>query len=111
MDSYSHCASEETLRFADLVMDIPAYKVRRNGRPVTLTALEFRLLKHFLEHPGRVFTRSQLLGQVWGEDRHVDPRSVDTHIRRLRRALGTPGGGALIRTVRTVGYALDQDAR
>ncbi|HEY0835357.1 MAG TPA: phosphate regulon transcriptional regulator PhoB [Azospirillum sp.] len=99
--------SEETLRFADVELDLAAHRVRRQGREVHLGPTEFRLLRHFLQHPGRVFSREQLLDQVWGHDVYVEPRTVDVHIRRLRKALNGEDGADIIRTVRSAGYALD----
>lgn len=100
-------ASAETLRFADLTMDLGAHRVTRNGRAIHLGPTEYRLLKFFLEHQGRVFSREQLLDAVWGHDVYVEPRTVDVHIRRLRKALNAPGERDLVRTVRSAGYALD----
>lgn len=100
--------SEETLRFDDLTMDLASHRVKRNGREIHLGPTEFRLLRHFLQHPGRVFSREQLLDLVWGHDVYVELRTVDVHIRRLRKALNTDDADAdLIRTVRSAGYALD----
>ncbi len=99
--------TSETLSFADLTMDLAAHRVRRNGRDVHLGPTEFRLLRHLLQHPGRVFSREQLLDAVWGHDVYVEPRTVDVHIRRLRKALNTGPEPDLIRTVRAAGYALD----
>jgi two-component system phosphate regulon response regulator PhoB len=101
-------AGEDVLRYADVAMDLAAHRVSRAGQPVHLGPTEFRLLRHFLQHPGRVFTREQLLDRVWGHDTEVEMRTVDVHIRRLRQALNTGGGGDLLRTVRAVGYALDK---
>ncbi len=98
----------ETLQYEDLVMDLAAHRVRRNGRDVHLGPTEFRLLRHLLEHQGRVFSREQLLDQVWGQDVYVEPRTVDVHIRRLRKALNIDEEPDLIRTVRSAGYALDR---
>src|SRR3546814_9623329 len=67
---------------------------------------EFRLLRHFMEHPGRVFSRGQLLDSVWGQDSDIELRTVDVHIRRLRKAINLPGTTDIIRTVRSAGYAL-----
>ena len=100
-------ADAETLRCGDIVMDIAAHKVRRGGRDVHLGPTEFRLLRHFLEHQGRVFSREQLLDSVWGTDVYVEPRTVDVHIRRLRKALNEATEDDPIRTVRSAGYALD----
>jgi two-component system phosphate regulon response regulator PhoB len=98
----------ETLQYEDLIMDLAAHRVRRNGRDVHLGPTEFRLLRHLLEHQGRVFSREQLLDQVWGQDVYVEPRTVDVHIRRLRKALNIDEEPDLIRTVRSAGYALDR---
>ena len=97
----------EQLRYADLEMDVSAHKVRRGGRPLALGPTEFRLLRHFLEHPGRVFSRERLLSAVWAHDPDIEARTVDVHVRRLRKALAGEGGPDLIRTVRSAGYALD----
>ena len=101
------------LEYAGIVMDTSAHKVVRDGAQVQLGPTEFRLLRHFLEHPGRVFSREQLLDAVWGRDVYVEQRTVDVHIRRLRKAVNaTPGGAELpdvIRTVRSAGYALDAE--
>ncbi|MCC6470006.1 MAG: phosphate regulon transcriptional regulator PhoB [Alphaproteobacteria bacterium] len=101
--------SDATLRHAGLTMDLAAHRVRRNGRDVHLGPTEFRLLRHFLEHPGRVFSREQLLDAVWGRDVEVELRTVDVHIRRLRQALNVNGEGDAIRTVRSAGYALSEE--
>lgn len=100
----------ETLTYEDLSMDLAAHRVRRNGRDVHLGPTEFRLLRHLMEHQGRVFSREQLLDQVWGHDVYVEPRTVDVHIRRLRKALNGNEEPDLIRTVRSAGYALDRSA-
>ena len=99
----------EQLRYGDLEMDIVSHKVRRGGVPVALGPTEFRLLKHFLEHPGRVFSRERLLDSVWGHDSDIEARTVDVHIRRLRKAINADGRGDIIRTVRSAGYALDAE--
>ena len=100
---------DATLRHAGLSMDLAAHRVRRDGRDVHLGPTEFRLLRHFLEHPGRVFSREQLLDAVWGRDVEVELRTVDVHIRRLRQALNNGGEGDAIRTVRSAGYALSEE--
>jgi two-component system phosphate regulon response regulator PhoB len=99
--------TEETLSFHDVTMDLAAHRVRRNGRDVHLGPTEFRLLRHFMQHAGRVFSREQLLDIVWGHDVYVEPRTVDVHIRRLRKALNEDSELDLIRTVRSAGYSLD----
>ncbi|MBX9593197.1 MAG: winged helix-turn-helix domain-containing protein, partial [Roseomonas sp.] len=95
------------LTYADLVMDQDAHRVTRGSRSLHLGPTEYRLLEFFLSHPGRVFTREQLLDAVWGRDIHVEPRTVDVHIRRLRKAVNGEGEADIIRTVRSAGYALD----
>ncbi len=100
----------EQLAYADIEMDIVGHKVRRGGEPVALGPTEFRLLRHFLEHPGRVFSRERLLDGVWGHDSDIELRTVDVHIRRLRKAINEGGRADIIRTVRSAGYALDADA-
>jgi len=102
--------NDETLRFGDVEMDLASHRVRRQGRDVHLGPTEFRLLRHFLQHPGRVFSREQLLDMVWGHDVYVEPRTVDVHIRRLRKALNEETEVDIIRTVRSAGYALDEKA-
>ncbi len=99
----------EQLSYGDIEMDIVSHKVRRGGSPVALGPTEFRLLKHFLEHPGRVFSRERLLDSVWGHDSDIEARTVDVHIRRLRKAINAEGRGDIIRTVRSAGYALDAE--
>jgi two-component system phosphate regulon response regulator PhoB len=88
-------------------MDLAMHRVARGGKWIHLGPTEFRLLRLFMERPSRVFTREQLLDRAWGRDIHVELRTVDVHIRRLRNALGTHGGDDVIRTVRGTGYALD----
>jgi two-component system phosphate regulon response regulator PhoB len=102
-----HNAPDDVLRYADVAMDLTAHRVSRAGKPVHLGPTEFRLLRHFLQHPARVFSREQLLDGVWGHDSEVEMRTVDVHIRRLRKALNATGGADLLRTVRSIGYALD----
>jgi two-component system phosphate regulon response regulator PhoB len=99
----------EQLSFGDIEMDVNAHRVRRGGEPVALGPTEFRLLRHFLEHPGRVFSRERLLDAVWAHDADIDLRTVDVHVRRLRKALNDGGRSDVIRTVRSAGYSLDSD--
>ena len=101
----------EALAYADIELDAVAHKVRRGGTAIALGPTEYRLLKHFLEHPGRVFSRERLLDAVWGRDCDIEPRTVDVHIRRLRKAINVAGAADIIRTVRSAGYALDADGR
>jgi two-component system, OmpR family, phosphate regulon response regulator PhoB len=98
---------EEVLRFGDVAMDLAAHRVTRNGKPIHLGPTEFRLLRFLMQHPGRVFSREQLLDRVWGHDVYIEVRTVDVHIRRLRKALNAGKAVDLIRTVRAAGYALD----
>lgn len=97
----------EMLTYADIELDSVAHKVVRAGQIVAMGPTEFRLLRHFMEHPGRVFSRGQLLDSVWGQDSDIELRTVDVHIRRLRKAINLPGTTDIIRTVRSAGYALD----
>ena len=96
----------ETLEYAGLEMDSGAHKVRRDGKAVALGPTEYRLLRHLLENPGRVFSRQQLLETVWPHSEDIELRTVDVHVRRLRLALGEPD---IVRTVRSAGYALDAE--
>ncbi len=95
------------LRCGDIVLDMGAHRVSRRNRDVHLGPTEFRLLRHLMEHPGRVMSRDQLLDAVWGRDADVEQRTVDVHIRRLRLALRQEGAPDPIRTVRSAGYALE----
>jgi two-component system phosphate regulon response regulator PhoB len=97
------------LGFHDIAMDLAAHRVSRGSRAVHLGPTEYRLLEFFLQHPRRVFTREELLDAVWGPDIHVEPRTVDVHIRRLRKAINGADELDLIRTVRAAGYALDTE--
>ncbi len=97
-------ADARQLSKGDILLDVERHEVRVSGKPVVLTALEFRLLKTFLERPGRVQTRETLLSDVWGIDADITTRTVDTHIKRLREKLGPAGD--VIETIRGVGYKL-----
>jgi two-component system phosphate regulon response regulator PhoB len=88
-------------------MDLASHRVRRDGQEIHLGPTEYRLLRYFLQRPERVFSREQLLDAVWGRDIFVEQRTVDVHIRRLRKALNVVGEVDIIRTVRSAGYALD----
>ena len=101
----------EELKYSDLEMNLSSHKVYRGGKAVALGPTEFRLLKHFLEHPGRVFSRERLLDAVWGQDSDNELRTVDVHIRRLRKAINEGERPDVIRTVRSAGYALDAEGR
>jgi two-component system phosphate regulon response regulator PhoB len=96
----------QRLQFEDIVLDAETYKVTRSDRPLKLGPTEFRLLTTFMEKPGRVWSREQLLDRVWGRDIYVDTRTVDVHIGRLRKVLCQYGGPDPVRTVRGAGYAL-----
>lgn len=97
----------EILTVGDLSLDATAHKVTRQGKVMTLGPTEFRLLRHFMEHPGRVFSRGQLLDAVWGNDSEIELRTVDVHIRRLRKGIEIEGAADPVRTVRSAGYALE----
>ncbi|MCD1626896.1 MAG: phosphate regulon transcriptional regulator PhoB [Paracoccaceae bacterium] len=94
------------LEYDDIVLDSETHRVTRNDKPLKLGPTEFRLLSTFMEKPGRVWSREQLLDRVWGRDIYVDTRTVDVHIGRLRKALTLHGGDDPLRTVRGAGYAL-----
>ena len=96
--------------FQDISMDLGEHRVARNGRAIHLGPTEFRLLEFLIRHPRRVFSREELLHAVWGRDIHVEPRTVDVHIRRLRKSVNGEGELDLVRTVRAAGYALDTEA-
>ncbi|HWI89274.1 MAG TPA: phosphate regulon transcriptional regulator PhoB [Sphingomicrobium sp.] len=99
----------EQLAYADIEMDVEAHRVRRRAAPVQLGPTEFRLLRYFMENPGRVFSRDRLLDAVWAHDADIDARTVDVHVRRLRKALNQGGLPDVIRTVRSAGYSLDAE--
>ena len=98
---------EDTIRAGNIEIDTKAFRVKRMGTDVHLGPTEFRLLDHFMRHPGRVFSREQLLDAIWGRDVYVEARTVDVHIGRLRKALKKVGGDDPIRTVRSAGYAFE----
>jgi two-component system phosphate regulon response regulator PhoB len=98
-------AAEMSLAVGPLQLDPISYEVTLDGRAVELASAEFKLLRFFMAHPGRVFSRAQVLDQVWGDHVFIEERTVDVHIRRLRQALG-PKGEALLETVRGAGYKL-----
>nr|WP_255500806.1 phosphate regulon transcriptional regulator PhoB [Caulobacter sp. 17J80-11] len=102
--------AEDVLRRGDLTIDRVAHRVKRNGREIHLGPTEFRLLSHLMQHPGRVFSREQLLDAVWGSDVYVEARTVDVHVGRLRKALMKDGETDPIRTVRSAGYSLDVES-
>ncbi|MEM7766481.1 MAG: phosphate regulon transcriptional regulator PhoB, partial [Pseudomonadota bacterium] len=97
---------EDHVEVGDIVIDRTAHSVVRAGQSIHLGPTEFRLLDYLMQHPGRVFSREQLLDSVWGSDVYVEARTVDVHVGRLRKALRENGGDDPIRTVRSAGYAL-----
>jgi two-component system phosphate regulon response regulator PhoB len=97
----------EMLTVGDLSLDATAHKVTRSGKVMALGPTEFRLLRHFMEHPGRVFSRNQLLDAVWGNESEIELRTVDVHIRRLRKGIEIEGAPDPVRTVRSAGYSLE----
>ena len=99
--------ADDRLNHGDIVIDRVAHRVRRAGTEIHLGPTEFRLLDHLMQHPGRVFSREQLLDAVWGSDVYVEARTVDVHVGRLRKALSVEGTVNPIRTVRSAGYSLD----
>ena len=101
---------EEVLEYTDIRMDLARHRVTRQGKSIHLGPSEFRLLRVLMERPTRVFSREQLLDRAWGRDVYVESRTVDVHIRRLRKALNISGSKDIIRTVRGSGYALDESS-
>ncbi|WP_299002834.1 phosphate regulon transcriptional regulator PhoB [uncultured Caulobacter sp.] len=102
--------ADDRITVGDIAIDRVAHRVKRNGKEIHLGPTEFRLLDYLMQHPGRVFSREQLLDAVWGSDVYVEARTVDVHIGRLRKALNGSSDGDPIRTVRSAGYSLDLDA-
>jgi len=96
-----------TLSYHDITMDLTNHRVNRGKNILDLGPLEYKLLRHFLENPCRVFSREQLLDIVWGQNIYLEDRTVDVHIRRLRLKLNKSGDSDIIRTIRSVGYSLD----
>lgn len=99
--------ADDRVGHGDIIIDRVAHRVKRAGKEVHLGPTEFRLLDHFMRHPGRVFSREQLLDAVWGSDVYVEARTVDVHVGRLRKALNVEESANPIRTVRSAGYSLD----
>ena len=97
----------ETLEVGDIKLDPVAHKVSRRGQALQMGPTEYRLLKFFMESPGRVFSRNQLLDGVWGTGSDIELRTVDVHIRRLRKAIEMQHAADPIRTVRSAGYAFE----
>jgi two-component system phosphate regulon response regulator PhoB len=96
------------LKAGDLELDRQSHRVRRAGRDLHLGPTEYRLLEYLMRHPGRVYSREQLLDGVWGNDVYVDERTVDVHVGRLRKAINRGREQDPIRTVRGAGYAFDE---
>ena len=101
---------EKVLEYTDIRMDLARHRVTRQGKSIHLGPSDFRLLRVLMERPTRVFSREQLLDRAWGRDVYVESRTVDVHIRRLRKALNISGSKDIIRTVRGSGYALDESS-
>ena len=97
------------LRFHDIVLDLAAHRISRNGRQLHLGPTEYRLMEFLMQRPRRVFSREELLDAIWGPSIHVEPRTVDVHIRRLRKAINASDELDVVRTVRAAGYALDTE--
>jgi len=102
--------AEDVIEAGDITMDRVGHRVRRADREIHLGPTEFRLLDYLMQHPGRVFSREQLLDAVWGSDVYVEARTVDVHVGRLRKALNNKEERDPIRTVRSAGYAFDVNA-
>ena len=98
----------EQISFSDIVMDLKTRRVRRGGQPVHMSPTEFKLLHFLMRHPGRVFSRAEVLDAVWGRTVEIQHRTLDVHIGRLRHALARPNATELIQNVRGTGYALDE---
>lgn len=96
------------LTHGDIVMDLANHRVSRGGEPVQLGPTEFRLLQFLMSHPGRVFARDEVIDALWGPRANIEPRTLDVHVGRLRKALGDDAAPGLIRTVRGAGYVLDE---
>jgi len=102
--------AEDVVQVGDIALGRAAHRVGRAGQDVHLGPTEYRLLEHLIQHPGRVFSREQLLDAVWGSDVYVEARTVDVHVGRLRKALNVDGTEDPIRTVRSAGYSLDESS-
>ena len=97
----------ETIAVGSITLDPVAHKVTRQGQELEMGPTEYRLLKFFMESPGRVFSRGQLLDGVWGTESDIELRTVDVHIRRLRKAIEVEGAEDPVRTVRSAGYSFE----
>ena len=107
LPTYEDGQEQTLLAYADIVMDLNALRVERAGKYIQLRPTEFRLLRLLLEQPERAFTREQLKASVWGHGVKLDPRSINTYLGRLRRALTSRGESNVIRTITGFGYSLD----
>ena len=103
--------ADDVIEIAGLQLDPAARRIHAAGRQIDLWTTEFRLLHYFMTHPGRTFSRGQLLDEIWGHDALVEERTVDVHIRRLRQELMPTGHDALIETVRGLGYGFRSEIR
>ncbi|MGG6897406.1 winged helix-turn-helix transcriptional regulator [Rhizobium sp. BR 315] len=106
--SWTERACGSSLMYAEITMQLDSMRVECNGMEVQLSPIEFRLLQHFLQKPGYVFSRDALIEAAWPQGTFVEPRTVDVHVGRLRRAMRRVLGRDIIRTVRATGYALDE---
>ena len=102
-----HQSSYDVLSFADITLDPETHRIERAGRLLSLWPTEYRLLDLLIRNPRKVFSREDLLRRIWGQNIHVEIRTIDVHIRRLRKAINGPNEPDLVRTVRAAGYALD----
>ena len=105
----SSTQNKQIIEFQDLSINLNEHKVYRGNKKIHLGPTEYKLLKHLMENPGRVYSREQLLNSVWGHGIFVEVRTVDTHIRRLRKALNKTGAKNYIRTIRAAGYSIDYE--
>ena len=99
--------SDEELNFEDIKINLKEFKVFRANKQIHLGPTEFKMLNHFMQNPKRVFSREQLLNSIWGHGVFIEERTIDTHVRRLRKALNLDGKKDLIRTIRGAGYSFD----
>ena len=97
------------LQFREIVMDLTAFRVSRNGRNIHLGPTEFQLLKFLMQHPNRIFSREEIIYEIWRADAAVEARTVDVHVRRLRDSITREGEADVIRTVRTAGYGFNME--
>ena len=98
--------AQDIIKINNLILDTSSYRVEGNGKTIDLGPTEFKLLRFFMENPDRVFSREQVLNNVWGDNVYVEERTVDVHIRRLRKALEPTHHQDMVQTVRGAGYRL-----